>query len=443
MGLWRPAFGGAAPFELKLPIEAGPASPRTDNTLSPVQPAPQKAPSAPSNPLLAAALEATSGRGTAPMPLPRLPADLGRSLGFAEAQAFKRNAEPAKRAFLKVAGEIVNPQTPDEYGLRLGGTPASADVQRAVVTTALKLRTREASTPLFELLARESTPVTVRRAIVAALADLRAGQTDEALHLALRDPRLQSAALPYLDRLSAGSESVTLLSNIVQNATAGDSLKTAQVALAVLGSSGQEGALPVLRQTLDRWHSGTLPPELELDLREAVAKTPLSNAIPAVAARPGSTDTLAPFRASLVGGDPARGRQVFRDHPTVQCLRCHQVAGDGGIVGPKLDGIGRRQSREYLLESIVWPNQKIAPQFETVALTLKDGTQVGGTVKAEADGVLSIETPTDDGTVALRKIPTTDITRRERGPSAMPEGLAQALTARELRDLVEYLATLK
>jgi quinoprotein glucose dehydrogenase len=174
-----------------------------------------------------------------------------------------------------------------------------------------------------------------------------------------------------------------------------------------------------------------------------LAKTPLSNAMPAIAARPGSPDPLAPFRASLVGGDAARGRQVFREHPTVQCLRCHQVAGDGGTVGPKLDGIGRRQSREYLLESIVWPNQKIAPQFETVALTLKDGTQVGGTVKAEAEGVLSIEAPTDEGTVALREIKTSDITRRERGPSAMPEGLAQALTARELRDLVEYLATLK
>ena len=445
VGLWRPAFGGAAPFELKLPPEATPGStsPRKDEALSPVQPAPAKASTAPSNPLLAAALEATSGRGTAPMPLPRLPSDLGRSLGFAEAQTFKRNAEPAKRAFLKVAGEIVNPQTPDEYGLRLGGAPASADVQRTVVATALKLRTREASTPLFELLGRETTPISVRRVIVAALAELRAGQTDEALLLALRDPRLQSAALPYLDRLPEGSESVVLLSNLVQTATAGDSLTTAQVALAVLGSAGQDAALPVLRQTVERWRSGTLPPELELDLREALAKTPLSNAMPAIAGRPGSPDPLAPFRASLVGGDAARGRQVFREHPTVQCLRCHQVAGDGGTVGPKLDGIGRRQSREYLLESIVWPNQKIAPQFETVALTLKDGTQVGGTVKAEADGVLSIEAPTDEGTVALREIKTSDITRRERGPSAMPEGLAQALTARELRDLVEYLATLK
>ena len=43
----------------------------------------------------------------------------------------------------------------------------------------------------------------------------------------------------------------------------------------------------------------------------------------------------------------------------------------------------------------------------------------------------------------VRKIPLGDIARRERGPSAMPEGLATALTPRELRDLIEYLATLR
>jgi len=43
----------------------------------------------------------------------------------------------------------------------------------------------------------------------------------------------------------------------------------------------------------------------------------------------------------------------------------------------------------------------------------------------------------------VRKIPLGDIARRERGPSAMPEGLAAALTSRELRDLIEYLATLR
>jgi putative heme-binding domain-containing protein len=448
VGLWRPAFGGAAPFELKFPIEANPTGEgslrsRGEEPLSPIQPSPKKAPPAPSNPLLAAALEATSGRGTAAMPLPQLPSDLGRSLDFAEAQTFKRNTEAAKRAFLRVAGEIMNPETPDEYGLRLGGDPSSMEVQLAVVATALKLRTRESSTPLFDLFLRTSTPVKIRRAIVETLAELRAGQADDVLRIALKDPELQSAALPYLDRLAAGAESTTLLSNLVQRATSGNSLKTAQIALTVLGTLDHESVLPVLGEAIERWKTGKLPPELELDLREAVARTSLSNALPPRVAEPGSTNSLAAFRACLLGGDASRGRKVFREHPTAQCLRCHQVANDGGTVGPKLDGIGGRQSREYLLESIVWPNQKIAPQFETVALTLQDGTQIGGTVKGESEGLLSLETTTDEGTLMVRKIPLGDIARRERGPSAMPEGLAASLTVRELRDLIEYLATLR
>ncbi len=445
VGLWRPAFGGSASFELKLPVEAptGPVPARGSEPLSPVQPGATAPAPAPSNPLLAAAWEATRGRGTAPMPLPQLPPDLGRSLPFAEAQTFKRNAEPAKRAFLRVAGEIMNPQTPDEYGLRLGGGPPPVEVQRAVIATAVKLRTREASTPLFEHFTSGTTPVPVRRAIVEALAELRAGQTDEALRMALLDDRLQSAALPYLDRLAAGSDSANLLSNLVQRATAGDSLKTAQVALTALGSLGNDSALPALKQAAARWSAGQLPPELELDLREALAKTALSNAIPPRTVSADSTDVLAAFRACLVGGDAQRGRRIFREHPTVQCLRCHQVGNDGGTVGPKLDGIGRRQSREYLLESIVWPNRKLAPQFEVVVLTLTNGTIVSGTLKSEADGVVSVETSSDEGIPVQRTVAVAEIARRERGPSAMPEGLAEALTAQELRDLIEYLASLR
>lgn len=450
-GLWRPAFGGAAPFELRFPAEATPGTVpgRGPDTLSPIQPGAPKAPAAttpptaPSNPLLAAALEATSGRGTAPIPLPRLPSDLGRSLDFADVQTFRRNAEPAKRAFLKVAGEIMNPQTPDEYGLKLGGGPSSEAVQRAVVTTARRLGTREASTPLFDRLTHPSTPPAVRREIVRTLAELRAGQAQEALRWAMEDPDLRSAAVPYLDRLGDGPEVAGLLSNLVAQAASGESLKTGQAALLALGRLGGEGAQPVLAAMIQRWKAGTLPAGMELDLREAVGSTPLSPALPTRTPAAGLEDPIAAHRASLVGGDAVAGGRIFREHPAVQCLRCHQVGADGGIVGPKLDGIGRRQTREQLLESIVWPNRRIAEGFETVALTLRDGSEAKGTVKAEKEGVLTVETTLDDGTAATRTIRTLDISRRERGPSAMPEGLAESLSPRELRDLVEYLATLR
>ena len=48
-----------------------------------------------------------------------------------------------------------------------------------------------------------------------------------------------------------------------------------------------------------------------------------------------------------------------------------------------LAGIGKRQSCEYLLESILYPNKVIAPGFENVTLVLKNGNEIAGTVKSE------------------------------------------------------------
>src|SRR3712207_7334905 len=66
--------------------------------------------------------------------------------------------------------------------------------------------------------------------------------------------------------------------------------------------------------------------------------------------------TLFPYTTlfrSLVGGDAGRGRTIFNERADVQCLRCHAVKGEGGNAGPDLAGIGRRQTREYLLESVI------------------------------------------------------------------------------------------
>ena len=43
----------------------------------------------------------------------------------------------------------------------------------------------------------------------------------------------------------------------------------------------------------------------------------------------------------------------------------------------------------------------------------------------------------------LIEVPKAEIEERKRGPSAMPEDLAKKLSRAELRDLVEFLSTLK
>jgi hypothetical protein len=86
----------------------------------------------------------------------------------------------------------------------------------------------------------------------------------------------------------------------------------------------------------------------------------------------------------------------------------------------------------------------MAAGFESVVLVLTNGQSVAGTLKRESGDVLELEVADPDtGEVRPRNVRRAEVASRERGPSAMPEGLAGQLRSLELRDLVEYLATLK
>src|SRR5262249_32294705 len=113
--------------------------------------------------------------------------------------------------------------------------------------------------------------------------------------------------------------------------------------------------------------------------------------------------------------------------------------GEGGDVGPDLAGIGSKQKRDYLLESIVLPSKQIAKGYETVVLTLKNGQIRSGILKAE--DAKEIKLMTAEG--QLITVDKKQVDERETGKSAMPEDLIKYLSKSELRDLVEFLAGLK
>ena len=146
-------------------------------------------------------------------------------------------------------------------------------------------------------------------------------------------------------------------------------------------------------------------------------------------------DALAPWRATLYGGNAEEGRKVFIENQNVACFRCHKINGEGGAVGSDLTGVGAKRGREYLLESIVLPNKEVAPGFEQVLITMKNGMEFAGLVKSETDAELVLNSP-EDGLMTLKKA---DIQARLKGLSAMPEELANVLTRRELRDVIEFL----
>jgi quinoprotein glucose dehydrogenase len=150
-------------------------------------------------------------------------------------------------------------------------------------------------------------------------------------------------------------------------------------------------------------------------------------------------DDLRQWRECLAGGDAAEGKKIFAEKQETQCVRCHKINGEGGDVGPDLSHIAAQKDRAYLMESVLFPNKQIAAGFESVIVSMKNGTAYAGIVKSDTDTVLELNSP-EDGLIKLNK---SDVKARERTLSPMPEEMRQVLTKDDIRNLVEFLSGLK
>ena len=75
-------------------------------------------------------------------------------------------------------------------------------------------------------------------------------------------------------------------------------------------------------------------------------------------------ETIADEKSDVTAGDVARGLKIFKTHAIANCARCHAVNGEGGPIGPALDGIATRKQEDYILESLVDPGAAIAEGFQ-------------------------------------------------------------------------------
>jgi quinoprotein glucose dehydrogenase len=262
---------------------------------------------------------------------------------------------------------------------------------------------------------------------------------DHAVTLSLKDKtaKVRTEGRAVLARTKP-ERAVELLSRVLKEGSIADQ----QGAYAILGDLKAKAADDTLAVQLDRLLKSELTPEVHLDLLDAAAKHPTADIKAKLArfeAARAKNDHLAGWRESLVGGDAVNGRKIFFNKQEVYCMRCHKVKNEGGDVGPDLTGIGARQKRDYLLESIVDPNKVIAKGFDTVVLDLKNGKTVSGVLKEETGKEIRLMTAEAKLIVVLKA----DVEERTTGKSAMPEDLIKKLTRSELRDLVEFLANLK
>lgn len=147
-------------------------------------------------------------------------------------------------------------------------------------------------------------------------------------------------------------------------------------------------------------------------------------------------DTFARFRAlATAGGDATRGRAVF----TTKCLTCHQQGGQGGRIGPALDGLGLT-GVEAILRHVLTPSAAMEGGYRSFRVVTRDGRVIQGLlVSRDADTIVIRQPDVADIPIAARNVAEADYT----GISIMPEGLLEALEPQEVSDLFAHLESLK
>ena len=221
--------------------------------------------------------------------------------------------------------------------------------------------------------------------------------------------------------------------------------------LRIIRDSGYHGPLGILGHTDDdaeerlrdnldglEW----LVPQL--DGRPAGARPRPRTPVPPLPSKTASVEMSRPalvaqlIRDAQQEGASQRGAAVFAS-PKFACLSCHRVGEQGGSVGPDLTTAGVCMKPEELVESVLWPKQKVKDGYEAIMVASADGKVRQGYVKEETKTELVLRDPATSELIRIAKADVEDV--RKEG-TLMPEGLVAAMSTEERRDLVRFLLDL-
>jgi putative heme-binding domain-containing protein len=222
-----------------------------------------------------------------------------------------------------------------------------------------------------------------------------------------------------------------------------DLLKSAPYRVTVGLASGMAGTKPGAEALLTAVKAGEASPRL---LQEKVVIEKLrTTGVPDLDARVGElTKGLPPADARIAAliktrsteytsakPDKELGAKLYAKH----CAACHQIGGQGGKVGPNLDGIGGR-GLDRLLEDVLDPNRNVDQTFRARVLNLTDGTTKTG-LKLRVEGEVVVMA--DDQGKEYR-VPLKDIEKeRETNLSPMPANFGEVIPKDEFPHLLAYL----
>ncbi len=176
-----------------------------------------------------------------------------------------------------------------------------------------------------------------------------------------------------------------------------------------------------------------LPP----DIFETIILPAYNAAMAATEAKKRQLGPLADKVAS--SGNAAHGKANFAAGKGT-CIACHKIGETGRAIGPDLSHIGAIRTERDLLESILFPSNTLARDYEAHVIETSDGKQTLGVIKSHtAEGLLVVDIAGQEQNIPHQQI-TGDTTLTT---SLMPQGLDQTMSEGELIDLVAWLHSLK
>lgn len=134
-------------------------------------------------------------------------------------------------------------------------------------------------------------------------------------------------------------------------------------------------------------------------------------------------------------GLPESGKLVF----ATNCAACHQIAKEGGLIGPQLDGIGS-WGRQSLATKILDPNRNISEAFRVYTIKLKSGVVKTGLFRRDDEQSITYADATGEEFVLSRsEIAEIQASRH----TLMPDYFGTVLPEKEFNDLLGYLLSVK
>jgi putative heme-binding domain-containing protein len=138
----------------------------------------------------------------------------------------------------------------------------------------------------------------------------------------------------------------------------------------------------------------------------------------------------------IEGGNLEDGKKIFFGDQA-SCFKCHTIFGQGGRIGPDLSNLPQRDYAS-VYKDITQPSAAINPDHIAYNVELKNGEGVTGVIVKDSGGsvVMGQVTGTD---VTIKKSDISSM--KPSSVSLMPEGLLQALTPQQQKDLLKFLLT--